>query len=226
MKQMKRMACVLLAVCMATVVAAQTGYYTRECTDKKVKKEAARWQKRGDWRCGFTKASPHSSVNLPEFYSQYRQNRSQWEAMFKWLAETDLLSIPAGKHPIAGSQLVASVEDSHNDPLEKRRSESHYHHIDFQLVVKGTERFGIIDHLTSKPNCEYRPDVIHYDYDVQQARFYDSTPDEFFIFFPDDWHIAKVNNDGTDQTIRVIVVKLDYVGDEGENDTEKPIVKK
>jgi beta-galactosidase beta subunit len=78
-------------------------------------------------------------------------------------------------------------------------------------VVKGVERFGIIDHLTSKPNSKWKPDVIHYNYDRKLTRFYDSTPDKFFIFFPCDWHIAKVNNDTNDQNIRVIVIKVDYV---------------
>ena len=76
--------------------------------------------------------------------------------------------------------------------------------------MKGTERFGVIDHYTSTPNCKYRPDVIHYDYAPLKARFYDSNPGEFFIFFPRDWHIAKVATDGEDQTIRVIVIKVDY----------------
>ncbi len=40
---------------------------------------------------------------------------------------------------------------------------------------------------------------------------YDSNPQEFFIFFPDDWHIAKVENDTGNQQIRVIVIKVDYV---------------
>ena len=131
--------------------------------------------------------------------------------MFKWLENTDLLTIPGGKHPIEGTTLVVSVEDSQNRPLDKSRSESHRQKIDFQYVVKGTEKFGIIDHETSKPNSEYRPDVIHYDYDVSKTRFFDSTPDKFFLFFPDDWHIAKIANDSDDQNIRVIVVKVDYV---------------
>ena len=46
--------------------------------------------------------------------------------------------------------------------------------------------------------------------DRRKARFYDSNPGEFFIFFPRDWHIAKVATDGEDQTIRVIVIKVDY----------------
>lgn len=143
--------------------------------------------------------------------SAISKNPAQWKALFEYLSHTDLLAISKGKHKIPGTQLVVSVEDSQNGPLAKRRSESHNHHIDFQYVVKGTERFGIIDHYTSIPNSKYRPDVIHYDYQVEKARFYDSNPDEFFIFFPRDWHIAKVENDTNDQQIRVIVIKVDYM---------------
>lgn len=187
------------------------GYYTQYYGDKpELIKEAKAWAESGIWRNGFDKAKPHSSVNLVDFYLQYQKNPQQWQALFDYLAKTDLLSIPKGKHKIPGSDLVVSVEDSRNEPLEKRRSESHNKHIDFQFVVKGTERFGVIDHYSSTPNCKYRPDVIHYDYAPQKAHFFDSNPGEFFIFFPRDWHIAKVATDGEDQTIRVIVIKVDY----------------
>lgn len=207
---MKKTIFLFAAVLLSTVVCAQ-GVYTKVCNDKALVKKASKWVKKGEWRNGFMAAFPDASVNLTEFYTQYNKNREQWEAMFRWLADTDLLDIPKGKYPIAGTALVASVEDSRNSELSKRKSESHYHHIDFQYVVKGTERFGIIDHVTSKPNCEYKPDVIHYDYDVDKTRFYDSSTDKFFIFFPSDWHIAKVKTELEDQEIRVIVVKLDYV---------------
>lgn len=159
----------------------------------------------------FIAARPHSSVNMKELRSQYKKNRAQWDAMFHWLATHDLRTIAAGKHPIEGTALTVSVEDSQNEALSRRQSESHRQHIDFQWVVKGKERFGIIDHATSTPRGKWRPDVLHYDYDQAKARFYDSTPDEYFLFFPSDWHIAKIATDDEDQTIRVIVVKLDYV---------------
>lgn len=187
------------------------GVYTRQCDDKAKIERCTEWVESGAWRNGFVKADPHESVNAIDFYEQYSKNKEQWNAMFKWLENTDLLTIPGGKHPIDGTTLVVSVEDSQNRPLEKSRSESHRQKIDFQYVVKGTERFGVIDHETSKPNSEYRPDVIHYDYDASKARFYDSTPDKFFLFFPEDWHIAKIANDSDDQNIRVIVIKIDYV---------------
>lgn len=168
------------------------------------------WTVGKSWSNGFS-ALPDVCTNLNEFKEQYNKNKNQWDAMFKWLASNDLKSISAGKHSIEGTSLVVSVEDSNNEPLNKRQSESHYKHIDFQYVVKGTERFGLIDHDSSKPNCQYKPDVIHYDYDKSKAVFIDSTPERFFLFFPNDWHIAKVSTDNQSQDIRVIVVKLDYV---------------
>jgi YhcH/YjgK/YiaL family protein len=172
--------------------------------------DARQWTLSRSWTSGFD-ALPDVCVNLDEFQSQYTKNQAQWDAAFQWLATHDLTTVPAGKHPIEGTTLVVSVEDSENQPLEKRKSESHYHHIDFQYVVKGTERFGILDHATSTPNCDYKPDVIRYDYDRSKLQLVDSTPNRFILFFPSDWHIAKIATDKDDQTIRVIVIKLDYV---------------
>ena len=181
-------------------------YYTKPSPSAALTKEATKWLKKGEWRQGYTGADPDKSVNVVEFYTQYQKNPEQWKALFAWLAKTDLLALPKGKHPIPGSKLVASVEDDENGDLSKRGSESHYHHIDFQFVVK-----GILDHITSMPNCKYRPDVIHYDYDLKRTHFIDSRPDRFLIFFPCDWHIAKVKTDKADQHIRVVVVKVDYI---------------
>lgn len=187
------------------------GYYTRECYDKKLVKQAKKWLKKGEWRHGFTKADPHCSVNVVDFYQQYMKDPEAWGKMFEFLANTDLLAIQGGKTPIPGTNLVLNVQDSFNEPLENRNSESHYHGIDFQYCVKGTERFGILDHLTSTPKDAYTPDVIHYNYDKSRTLFYDSTPDKFFIFFPGDWHIAKVANDTDNQDIRVVVVKVQWI---------------
>ena len=80
-------------------------------------------------------------------------------------------------------------------------------------MVKGTEGFAVLDHATSTPNCAYdaKKDVIHYDYQKNQTHFFNSTPGRFVIFFPSDWHIAKVQTNKKDQHIRVIVIKVDYM---------------
>lgn len=213
---MKHLLSIIVALIMAMPSTAQVyrglGYYTKISADRSLVKKANWWlHTRKNWRGPFMKANAHKSVNAVEFYDQYEKNPEQWKALFKWLQYNDLLTIDAGKYTIESANLVISVEDTTNEELAKRQSESHYHTVDFQYVVSGTERFGIIDHYTSKPNCAYRKDVIHYDYDLEKTKFYDSTPDKFFIFFPCDWHIAKVKNDTDDQKIRVIVAKLNYV---------------
>lgn len=187
------------------------GYYSRYHTDRAQCKLAKKWLKSGHWRNGFVKADPHETVSAIDFYLQYQKNPDQWKALFEWLEDTDLLALPAGRIPIPGSTLVASVEDDINRDLRDQRSESHFRHIDFQYVVKGSERFGIIDHYTSRPSGPYKPDVVHYDYDLKKTKFYDSSPKKFFLFFPGDWHIAKLKTNRDDQKIRVIVVKLDYM---------------
>ncbi len=175
--------------------------------------DARSWMKKGDWKEGFTKAKPHKSLNISEFYSQYQKNPEQWKTLFHWLQNTNLLTIPKGKHPIPGSTLVASVEDSENSPLEKRNTESHRKKSDFMIVVKGTEGFALLDHESSTVSQPYndKKDVMRYNYLKEKTNFFNVKSGQFVIFFPSDWHIAKVQTKKKDQTIRVIVVKMDYI---------------
>ena len=176
-------------------------------------KEARQWLKQGEWRNGFTKAKPHKTLNIDEFKTQYQKNTAQWQTLFNWLRNTDLETIPKGKHPIPNSSLIASVEDSENGPLQKRNTESHKKKIDFQLVVRGTEGFALLDHASSTISVPYddKKDVMRYNYDLSRTHFFNVKGGQFVVFFPSDWHIAKVETKKKDQSIRVIVVKMDYV---------------
>ena len=198
---MKR-AVTMMMLCLLTMVAtAQTS------------KEARQWLKKSEWSA-LKKAKPHKTLNVDEFCRQYQKNKEQWDVLYRWLFETDLMAIPAGKHPIPGSTLVASVEDSENGPLEKRGTESHRKKIDFQLVVKGTEGFALLDHESSTVKNPYdeKKDVMRYNFVKEKTNFFDVKAGQFVIFFPTDWHIAKLNNKkkNDSQQIRVIVVKMDY----------------
>ncbi len=175
--------------------------------------EAKKWLKKATWSNGFKFGKPHKTVNADEFYRQYQLNQAQWDILFQWLRDTDLVNIPKGKHPIPNSTLVASVEDSENAPLEKRNTESHRKKADFQLVVKGTEGFALLDHATSTVKDPYndKKDVMRYNYDKESTNFFDVKAGQFVIFFPSDWHIAKIQTKKKDQSIRVIVVKMDYI---------------
>lgn len=192
----------MMMLCLLTMLAtAQTS------------KEARKWLKKSEWST-LKKAKPHMTLNVDEFYRQYQKNKEQWDILYRWLCETDLMAIPKGKHPIPGSTLVASVEDSENEPLEKRGTESHRKKIDFQLVVKGTEGFALLDHESSTIKNPYdeKKDVMRYSFIKEKTNFFDVKAGQFVIFFPTDWHIAKLYNKkkNDSQQIRVIVVKMDY----------------
>lgn len=182
---------------------------------KELQKLAAKWTKKGEWRNGFTKASPAPSVNLVEFYIQYHRNPEEWKALFQWLENTDLLAVSAGRVPIEGTDLTVSVEDGDNwcsqqNLREGKGSESHLQKIDFMYVVRGKEGFCRLDHETSTAKGPYKPDRLEYNFSYDKLEQFTSIPGTFNIMFPCDWHIAKVKTDNKSQNLRVLVIKVNY----------------
>lgn len=126
MKKLMKVA-LFAAIMGAQQISAQT--YTNNYP-KALDKIAAKWMKKGEWKNGFTKAVPAPTVNVTEFYIQYHKNPQQWKALFEWLENTDLLTIPGGRQTIPGTSLTVSVEDSENwcsdaDLKDGKGSESH-----------------------------------------------------------------------------------------------------
>lgn len=179
-------------------------------------KLAKKWAKKGEWRNGFTKANPSENVNLVDFYVQYQRNPEEWKALFKWLQNNDLLSVPGGKIPIEGTGLTVSVEDSENwcsdqDLKDGKGSESHEKKIDFMYVVKGKEGFARLDHETSKTKgYKAEKDRHEYEFEADKLQRFENTEGTFEIFFPCDWHVAKVKTQAESQKLRVLVVKVNY----------------
>jgi len=217
---MKKLILSLMLISNIAAVPAQTvttingathkGLYTKKYSKSKTKK-AEQWLATGEWKNGFTKGNPDTSVNIAEFYDQYTKNPDTWKAVFKWLESTDLETISAGKHIIKGTNLIASVEDSQNEDISKRKSESHKYNIDFMLIVDGKEGFLRLDHKTSTSATKYKYDVTRYDYKTEYAEYLQVSKNRFVIMFPDDWHVAKVMTKDGDQKLRVIVIKVPYI---------------
>ena len=210
----KNMKQLLFALALLASVSAGAQTYTNQYP-KELTHLALKWVKKGAWRNGFTKAAPAPTVNEVEFYIQYHRNPSQWQAVFKWLQETDLLAIPAGRTPIPGTSLTVSVEDGDNwcsqDDLRKGKgSESHRQKIDFMYVVSGTEGFCRLDHETSRALADYKPDRLEYAFEYDRLQQFISIDGTFNIMFPCDWHVAKVKTQAGSQRLRVLVIKIDY----------------
>ncbi len=211
---MKKLATATLALLLGG--AAMTAQTYTHAYPAAVEKAAARWAKRGAWKGAFTKAVPAPTVNLTEFCIQYSRNARQWDALFAWLQANDLQALAPGRIPIGDSGLTASVEDGTNwcseaDLRNGKGSESHREKIDFMIVVDGHEGFALLDHDTSVPMGDYRPDVEHYRFDESRLKRFESVPGTFNIMFPCDWHVAKVKTGKAGEHVKVIVVKVDYV---------------
>lgn len=170
-------------------------------------KQARKWTEQGEWTNGF-KATPHKTTDYVEFATQYRKNKELWDKTFRWLAEHDLTTIPVGKYEIDGKRCYINVQEAKTQDASKRKIESHRHCIDLQYVVKGTERFGLIALKDATPITEYKPDVTFYK--SSKVKYIDSTPDEFFMFFPKNCHQALVKAN-EEEDIRVIVAKIEYI---------------
>jgi biofilm protein TabA len=56
-----------------------------------------------------------------------------------WLRAFDPAT-PDGRHPIVGDDVFALVSSYDTGPATEKRFESHYVHLDLQLVARGTER--------------------------------------------------------------------------------------
>ena len=171
------------------------------------------WVKKGEWRNGFVRASPHKSTNWAEFANQYHRNKATWDSVFNWLATHNLDSLPAEKYPVCGETYVR-IQEANTRPDEQCRIESHRKYIDFQMTIRGKERLGLFGHEQVWPYSPYdaKHDFRRYELkDGQKPRYFVSNPQTFFMFFPDDYHQAMLQVGDHRAPIRKIVVKIEYV---------------
>ncbi len=192
----------LLFLALGTVVSAQT------TASEISRSKASRWTKQREWANGFA-PMPHKTTDYREFYTQYQKNKQVWDKAFQWLATHDLVNMPAGRYEIEGKRCYINVEDGTTQAPEKRRIEAHRQYIDVQYVAKGTERFGLVNPKYATPSNEYKPDVQYFT--SEKVKYMDSTPEVFFMFFPNDYHQAMVQAGKVGEKVRVIVVKMEYL---------------
>jgi biofilm protein TabA len=175
----------------------------KEWTEKSAKK----WVKSKQWADGLT-IKVHPSVDAVEFAKQYSANKVYWDKAFAFIRDKNLKELPAGKYPIDGENVYATITDGPEKEFEKTAWESHRKYIDVQYVITGKEKIGVesLSKATvSKPYDEAK-DGANY---TATGEFYVATPDEFFLFFPTDVHRPNIKVDGFD-TAKKLVIKIRY----------------
>lgn len=62
----------------------------------------------------------------------------------RFIEETDLTTLPAGKHVIDGDHLWVNIADSPMKTVEQARYEVHDRYIDIQVPLSKAETFGVL----------------------------------------------------------------------------------
>ncbi|GAB3527972.1 YhcH/YjgK/YiaL family protein [Pontibacter brevis] len=124
---------------------------------------------------------------------------------FRFLQETDLMSLSLGQQAIEGRDLFAIISEGTGTTEKEAQLEVHRKYIDIQYVISGT------DHMGWKSLAFCAQPVIPY-IEERDAAFFPDTTNNWFdvpagyftIFYPDDAHAAMV----TEETVRKVVLKI------------------
>lgn len=168
--------------------------------------EVNSWYEKQDWLGGWN-ISPDASVNKRNFALYYHKSQRHWDQAFHFLKTADLKNLPLGKQELEGEHLFVSVAEYYGKKKEDALFESHKKYIDIQYVIKGAEIMGLTTLDNAKVTQPYNEekDIAFYDFDG--GDYYKATPDNFFMFFPEDVHRPSITT-GDSVQVKKIVVKI------------------
>lgn len=164
------------------------------------------WFEKQEWLAGWPVA-PHPFINKRTFAVQYHKNPRHWDQAFHFLKTADLKNLPEGKQELEGKHLFVSVANYFGKAKPDALYESHKNYIDIQYVAEGEELIGLstLDKMKIRDAYDTEKDIAFYDFDG--GEYLKATPDNFFLFFPEDMHRPSIST-GDSIPIKKIVVKI------------------
>lgn len=120
-----------------------------------------------------------------------------------YIAQNDLLSLPAGKYEIEGKDLFINRNLTKGKTREAARIESHDLMIDIQIPLNVPETMGYTPR-TELPQAEYNAEKDITFYPGLAKEYITIHPGQFVIFFPQDGHAPCVS----DQDIEKVIFKV------------------
>ena len=168
--------------------------------------QVQQWFEGGEWTMGW-RAVPDASINQATLAEHYHRNPERWEQAFRFLASTDLLALPKGRHELDGTNLYASVDEYLSREPEECRLEAHRKYADIQYVIAGKEQIGITPLADTVEAIPYHHDNDILFLDGEVGHYGQATPERFFIFFPNDAHMPCLKA-GERSPVKKVVVKV------------------
>jgi biofilm protein TabA len=194
--------CVLI---VSVLLFAVTGCSHKTTTGASASSDVDKWFRQKEYLNGL-KATPHESVNKTEFARQYNANKDLWDAAFAYLKNTNLQTLKVGKYTIVPDKVTVAVTEDSTKNFDKTTWESHRKMVDIQYIVRGEEKMGVAPVASAKVIKPYDEKRDAANYEVE-GKYYVSTPDKFFIFFPTDAHRPNITT-GNNLPDKKIVIKV------------------
>ena len=122
--------------------------------------------------------------------AQYAALHPRFQAVFDFIDNNDVASLPCGRHDIDGDNIYVMVQELDLREVSAARLELHRKYIDIQLLLDGpAEVFGWSekkDCLTPETDFDEAKDIQLFT-DIPQC-FYTVGEGQFTILFPEDGH--------------------------------------
>ena len=140
-----------------------------------------------------------------EYASLYEKLSPGFEAAFRWLAATDLSSIPEGRVDILGSSVFATRYRYTTASRSGKTFESHRDFADLQVILKGREIMVYRQVEGLEPETDYDASKDYASW--KQAGGLDLCVEsgEFAVFFPQDAHLPKIEVSGPEEVEKLVI---------------------
>lgn len=128
--------------------------------------------------------------SLNNFINHTKANE-KFKLILDFINSHDLKTIETGKYEIDGSDLFVIIQNYQTKKLEEGKLEAHKKYIDIQYVIEGEEKIGFAKLSDTKPSTFYdnEKDLVFLS---GEAEFFTATPDNFFVFYPEDAHMPSI----------------------------------
>lgn len=181
------------------------GSCSGDSSKKSSDETTSQWFEAGEWSKGM-KLKPHESIDQEEFKKQYEANKEAWDKAFAYLQRSDLASIAPGRYEIDGENVFAIITEGPPKEFDSTRFEAHHNYIDIHYVLNGKEKIGKAPLNATTPITEYdsTKDIAFY---TAEGKYYESSPDQFFIMFINDAHRPGIKADESG-LLKKLVIKV------------------
>jgi len=142
----------------------------------------------------------------------YKAINANFAKAIDFALNTDLSSLPVGRHDIDGDNAFAIINEYTTKPFEECDPESHRDYADIQIMVTGTEKFGYAPLNGQQPSVAYNEekDVALYSIPEEDLSYIRLSPGQFIIFFPTDIHQPEVYNKAP-ELVKKLVLKISVI---------------